>query len=108
MPPATVYCDHCRAANGVIARFCTSCGRLLSAVASPHPPAAQVPVLSGYWENFWAELAARPRPPAVSAQYVLCTYRGHRAQVSTVAWSLDGRRIASASADTTVQVWQVP
>jgi WD40 repeat protein len=44
------------------------------------------------------------------------TYRGHTdyypghytsgAGVNSVAWSPDGRQIATASSDTTVQVWQ--
>ena len=33
------------------------------------------------------------------------TYRGHSAQVLAVAWSPDGKRIASTSVDATVQVW---
>src|SRR6266496_2552603 len=33
------------------------------------------------------------------------TYRGHTSAVNAVAWSPDGKRIASASADGTVQVW---
>ena len=33
------------------------------------------------------------------------TYRGHTQYVSSVAWSPDGTRIASASGDGTVQVW---
>ena len=33
------------------------------------------------------------------------TYHGHAGYVSAVAWSPDGKRIASASADGTVQVW---
>jgi len=32
-------------------------------------------------------------------------YRGHSGPVWTVAWSPDGKRIASGSADKTVQVW---
>jgi WD40 repeat protein len=33
------------------------------------------------------------------------TYQGHSDYVSAVAWSPDGKRIASASGDHTVQVW---
>lgn len=36
---------------------------------------------------------------------ILTTYRGHSGSVWCVAWSHDGTRIASASVDTTVQVW---
>jgi hypothetical protein len=34
------------------------------------------------------------------------TYSGHSDYVSSVAWSPDGKRIASGSDDMTVQVWQ--
>jgi WD40 repeat protein len=34
------------------------------------------------------------------------TYQGHSDYVSAVAWSSDGTRIASASNDGTVQVWE--
>lgn len=33
-------------------------------------------------------------------------YRGHTQLVTTLAWSPDGTRIASGSADRTVQIWQ--
>jgi eukaryotic-like serine/threonine-protein kinase len=33
------------------------------------------------------------------------TYRGHTAEVWALAWSPDSTRIASASSDGTVQVW---
>ena len=33
------------------------------------------------------------------------TYHGHTAYVSGIAWSPDGKRLASASGDGTVQVW---
>lgn len=35
-------------------------------------------------------------------------YTGHSAQVNAISWSPDGRYIATASTDTTVQVWQEP
>ncbi|GER90500.1 hypothetical protein KDW_46620 [Dictyobacter vulcani] len=34
-------------------------------------------------------------------------YRGHKAAVTTLAWSPDGRYLASGSVDKTVQVWQI-
>jgi serine/threonine protein kinase len=34
------------------------------------------------------------------------TYQGHNDRINTVAWSPDGKHIASASADRTVQVWE--
>ncbi len=36
---------------------------------------------------------------------LLSTYRGHGTDVTSVAWSPDGTRIASGSLDNTVQVW---
>ena len=35
----------------------------------------------------------------------LYTYGGHSASVNAVAWSPDGKRIASGGYDNTVQVW---
>ncbi len=54
-------------------------------------------------------LSPKPAPPMVEPpvqQNTLLTYRGHSAQVTAVAWSPAGERIASSSLDETVQVWQ--
>ena len=41
----------------------------------------------------------------VFAPHPLYVYRGHSGGVDTVAWSPDGKRIASGGYDSTVQVW---
>ncbi len=63
----------------------------------------------------WWVFATSPRPPSTSHQsstsrplatsHPLYTCRGHFDAVNAVAWSPDGTRIASASSDNTVQVW---
>ncbi len=50
-----------------------------------------------------------PQSPQVPPDpHLLYTYRGHSNGVDAVAWSPDGRRIASGSDDYTVQVWKAP
>ncbi len=46
-----------------------------------------------------------PSPTHIPLGSVLHTYRGHIDHVNAVAWSSDGKRIASGSFDKTVQVW---
>ncbi len=43
--------------------------------------------------------------PAIPEGAALSIYHGHLNAVSAVAWSPDGKRIASASYDNTIQVW---
>jgi serine/threonine protein kinase len=45
-------------------------------------------------------------PSAPSRGTHLYTYRGHHGAVNAVGWSPAGQRLASASLDQTVQVWQ--
>jgi WD40 repeat protein/tRNA A-37 threonylcarbamoyl transferase component Bud32 len=49
------------------------------------------------------EEAARPKPPPGTTLFV---YSGHSDEIRSVAWSPDGRFIASGSLDMLVQVWQ--
>jgi WD40 repeat protein len=48
--------------------------------------------------SIWASIGGSTGTP-------LYTYRGHTGEVWVLKWSPDGRRIASASSDGTVQVW---
>jgi serine/threonine protein kinase len=45
-------------------------------------------------------------PQAQNLQGKMLIYRGHAAPVTGVTWAPDGRRIASSSADGTVQIWR--
>jgi WD40 repeat protein len=47
----------------------------------------------------------KPTPTPVPLGQTLLTYRDHSGSVTSVAWSPDGTRIASASLDQTVQIW---
>src|SRR5947209_16869951 len=63
----------------------------------------------GLW-YFSARHEAVPSPvvrptPVLIAGTALFTYTGHTAPVFSVAWSPDGKHIASASYDDTAQVW---
>src|SRR6266536_1937877 len=43
--------------------------------------------------------------PSLPWGKAIVTYHGHAKKVNSIAWSPDGKRIASASDDGTVQVW---
>ncbi len=70
-----------------------------SARSTTHPPPTVTPS---------SPVTATPSPPQTTVTTALTyhgTYTGHEGQVWGVSWSPDGKRIASASADGTVQVW---
>ncbi len=59
----------------------------------------------GAWELFAARGSITPVPGHVFTGGKSYTYTGHSDAVMSVAWSPSGLRIASASDDSTVQVW---
>ncbi|GAA5885783.1 hypothetical protein JCM16303_006062 [Sporobolomyces ruberrimus] len=44
---------------------------------------------------------------AASTQSVVVTFNGHKSAISSLAWDLDGTRLASGSKDTDIIVWDV-
>jgi WD40 repeat protein len=52
-----------------------------------------------------APVSPTSTPTAAIANTALVTYKGHSAGVGYLAWSPDGKRIATASADKTTQIW---
>jgi len=59
----------------------------------------------GAWELFAARGSIKPVPGHVFTGDKSYIYTGHTDAVTSVAWSPSGSRIASASDDSTVQVW---
>ncbi len=51
--------------------------------------------------------APYPTPPPFPGHRIY-TFSGHTKWVSAVAWSPNGKRIASGSSDTTVKIWDSP
>jgi WD40 repeat protein len=61
--------------------------------------------LAGCVQALSSSSTATPVPTARPQGRILYTYRGHTARVASVAWSPNGKYIASGSYDKTVQVW---
>lgn len=59
--------------------------------------------VAGGGVGWWASTSTSTHVTPIEKK--LYTYRGHSDVVRAVAWSPDGRRIASGSGDRTVQVW---
>ena len=85
-------------AGGSITSFITACGSPTNTSPAFHQIAAP--------SAFQSDTIPAPQPPTASSHSkALYTYHGHFASVNAVAWSPDGKRIASGSNDGTVQVW---
>ncbi len=61
--------------------------------------------LEGCAQSLSSSSTPAPTPTARPQGSVYYTYRGHTAHISAVAWSPNGKYIASGSYDRTVQVW---
>ncbi len=61
--------------------------------------------LEGCAQSLFSSPAAVPVSTPRPRGSVLYTYRGHTSRITTVAWSPNGKYIASGSLDQTVQVW---
>src|SRR5213080_2114875 len=61
--------------------------------------------LEGCSQSLFSSSTTVPVPTPRPRGSVLYTYRGHTSRVTTVAWSPNGKYIASGSLDRTVQVW---
>ncbi len=110
MKPMTLFCPVCRAANDPTRTHCFACQQFLSLrseKAISRLPVLQKPyritrrsalgmlaLVGGVGGGLWWLLT--PRPSFI--------YRGHLVPVTTIAWSPDGKRIASGSGDS-IQVW---
>src|SRR6266699_4405085 len=70
---------------------------MMALAKDPHQRFASVQAFANALEQ-----ACQPKPPIGTT---LLTYRGHIGGANSVAWSPDGRYIASGSGDGTVQVW---
>ena len=86
-------------AGGSITSFVTACSS-----ATNTSPASQSQVAAPSASHSDTFSASRAPTPS-SHSKALYTYHGHTASVNAVAWSPDGKRIASGSTDNTVQVW---
>src|SRR5271157_4555945 len=67
--------------------------------------AAQGVAATWPWGHAVLPEAQQPLHDAILASHVRLTLSGHRGVVTSVGWSPDGRRLATASAAQTVKVW---
>jgi WD40 repeat protein len=74
-------------------------------IVVPGPP--QAPAAAPRASVVLPRSAHAPGLSAAYARSVLPTYKGHTGRVNALAWSPDGTRIVSGSADKAVRVWDV-
>lgn len=68
--------------------------------------ASSIKIIPKVYTTFYPSIAPTPAPSA-STLTTLYVYHGHTKNVNAVAWFKDGKRIASASDDGTIQIWDI-
>src|SRR5689334_1551419 len=92
-------CSKCGTSSQDNSKFCSNCGAPLLASAPPSVPAQT------YAPSVVSQPVQMDIPPAGTPLCV--TPRTHTKKVNALAWSPDSTRLASASDDNTVLVWDV-
>ena len=94
-----------RADLATLQRLSETVARQALGTVNGDPEYSLLLALAAYEECAPTALAVRALAAALHASPVRIVLRGHDEWVLLVAWSLDGRRLASASVDRTARIW---